>query len=202
VPDAPDYISADELLAALNITSPDRASLAQSAVSAASRAIDQVCDRRFYADDDADQVRKFVPRNPGYAEIDDLCEFTSLNAQDSDWVLDQDFYFKPINAAADGEPWTSIITIARPFLFTASEVASGWAGFDGRITVTGKWGWAATPPQITTAATIIAEKIFKRMTDASFPILNIMDTAVRIGSSDAEVALMLEPFKKQLWLGW
>lgn len=196
---APTYISADDLKSTLGLTGASGIDTdIGRAVTAASRAIDQVCDDRFYPDDDALQVRKFVPVNPGFARIDSLCEFTSLVAQESTWELDTDFYLEPTNAANDGRPWTAIRTIVRPFLFTAAEVAPGWSGFDARITVTGKWGWAAAPDEIVSATGLLAAKIFERR-KAIFGVAGVgvdVGAAVRIGSYDEEFQTLVGPYKR------
>jgi hypothetical protein len=196
---APDYVSVDEVKATMELTGLSFADDdIELAVSAASRAIDEQCGRRFYPDDDADQVRKFLPQNPGYCIIDDLAEFTALVSQESTWELDHDFYLEPTNAAADGRPFTAIRTIARPFIFTLAEISQGWAGFDGRIAVTGMWGWAATPPEITQAAKLLAIRLMRRSREAPFGVLSygseMAAGAVRLARMDPDVAALIEPY--------
>lgn len=193
-----DYVQLAALKATLGITGTGYDTDLTAAISAASRVIDERTGRRFYPDADANQQRKFLPLNPGYCVIDDLCQFTSLDAQDSSWTLDQDFYLEPLNAAADGRPYTAIRTIARPFIFTLAELTAGWAGFDGRITVTGMWGWASTPPAITEAAGILATRYFKRSREAPFGIVGLgADVqAIRLGHTDPDVAEMVAPYSR------
>lgn len=197
-----DYVTLAALKSSLSISDTETTfdDDLQLAITAASRAIDELTNRRFYPDADANQSRRFLPINSGYCLIDDLCEFTSLVAQDSTWTLDQDFYLEPINAAADGRPYTAIRTIARPFIFTTAEIASGWSGFDGRITVTGKWGWATTPEQIQQATSILASRLFRRAREAPFAVLGtgIDGGTVSLSRSDPDVAALVQPFSGQL----
>lgn len=199
---APDYITAAELQATLGLDAAPAAVLAdlQRAVTAASRGLDEMCDRTFYPTEDALEVRSFIPVNPGYCLIDELCEFTLLTAQQSDWVIDQDFYLEPQNAAAQGRPWTAIRTIARPFIFTLAEVSPGWAGFDSRVFVTGKWGWAETPAQIVQAASILAARLFERRKAIFGSMTTGINTgaAIQIGSSDLELQAMIDPFLRKV----
>lgn len=169
-----------------------------AAIAAASRAIDQQTSRRFYPDNDANQVRTFLPQHPGYCIIDDLVEFTSLEAQDSTWVLNSDFYLEPTNAAADARPFTAIRTIARPFIFTLSQIPAGWAGFDGRITVTGMWGWAAAPDEIATATKILASRLLRRVREAPLGVVSLGSEmeAVRLGRADPDVAALVGPYAR------
>ncbi len=202
---APDYITLAELKATMHLSGTTQDADLQSAITAASRAIDQMCDRFFYpVDPTNDQTRAFWPDNPGFVIIDDLYAFTSLSAQNSTWALDQDFMLQPLNAAQDGEPWTSLKTIARPFIFTRSEVAPGWAGFDGRIYVTGKFGWPATPPGIIQATTLLARKMFERNTKSPFAVVGLAPdgAVIRTGSYDKEFMDLVGPFQREPWFGW
>lgn len=196
---ATDYVDINTLKASLTLTGTSFADAdLQLACDAASRAIDEITGRRFYPDADANQVRKFLPLNSGYCVIDDLCQFTSLTFQGDTWTLDQDFYFEPINAAADGRPWTSIRAIAKPFIYTLADVPVGWAGFDGRITVTGMWGWSSTPSQISEAAGLLASRLLRRAREAPFGVIGTGadGEAVRLGKYDPDVAALVEPFTK------
>lgn len=166
------------------------------AITAASRAIDAICNRRFYPDADALQVRRYRPVNSGYCLVDDICEFTSLVAQESTWVLDQDFYLEPVNADADGRPWTGIRTIARPFLFTLADMPTGWAAFDGRVQVTAKFGWLAPPAEIIQATVLYASRLLVRTRQAPLGIVSAgMDSpAVRLSRTDPDVAALIGPY--------
>jgi hypothetical protein len=193
-----DYVQLADLEASLSLTGTTFAEADLTlAISAASRAIDEITGRRFYPDADNQQVRKFLPLNSGYCVIDDLCQFTSLTFQGDTWTLDQDFYLEPTNAAADGRPWTSIRAITRPFIYTLADISPGWVGFDGRITVTGMWGWAATPPQIQEAAGILASRFMRRAREAPFAVVGGYEgEAIRLAKFDPDVAALIEPFTK------
>lgn len=193
-----DYVQLSALKASLNLATQNFADAdLQLAITAASRAIDEATGRRFYPDTN-DVGRKFLPVNNGYCVIDDLNAFTSLTVLGDTWTLDQDFYLEPINAAADGRPWTSIRAVTRPFLYTLADIPAGWVGFDGRITVTGKWGWATTPEQIQEATAILAARLVRRVREAPFAVVgsDIDGTAIRLAKFDPDVAALIDPFTK------
>lgn len=191
----PVYTDLDTVKAYLDIKTSNYDDELTDDIAAAARWIDERCNRRFWADSDALQVRTFLPEHPGYCIIDDLIEFTSLVAQESNWVLNSDFYLEPQNAAADGRPYTAIRTIARPFIFTLSQIPAGWAGFDGRVTVTGKFGWPAIPDQIAKANVLQAARLFHRR-NAPMGVITFGPDgeAFRMARSDADVADLVDPF--------
>lgn len=196
-----DYVSIATLKASLGITNTSYDTDLQLAATAASRAIDELGGpgRRFYADT-VDVTRKFLPENNGYCVIDDLASLTSLAFQSDTWVLDSDFYLEPLNATADGRPSTGVRTIARPFVFSKAEIPPGWAGFDGRITIVGKWGWSSTPEPIQEAAAILATRLFKRVREAPFGIVGLGTDmqAVELGSTDPDVWALVEPYSRNV----
>lgn len=164
-------------------------------IAAAAGAIEERTSRIFTQDTN-DVARKFWPENSGYAILDDLAAFTSLVDQSgTTWTRETDFYLEPNNAQQQGRPWTAIRTIARPFIFTKAQTPAGWPGFDGRITVTGKWGWPAVPAQIAKANALLAARFFRRR-DAPLAVLGLgtETEALRLGAFDPDVAALVDPF--------
>ena len=195
-----DYVTLSALKSTLNLTGSTYDTDLQAAITAASRAIDQIGGpgRRFYQDA-SDVTRYFWPENSGWCIIDDLSSFTSLTVAGSTWTQGTDFYFEPINATADSVPFTAIRAMGKPFIFTKSEIQPGsWTGFDGRVTVVGKWGWAATPAPISQAAGILASRLFKRAREAPFGIVGIgADVqAIRLGTQDPDVLALVNPYSR------
>ena len=198
-----DYVTLTSLKSTLNITDGSYDNDLQLAITAASRAIDELGGpgRRFYADAGANVSRQFWPENSGYCIIDDLNTFTSLNANGVTWTNGTDFYLEPINAAVDGVPYTAIRAFSRPFIFTRAEVSpGGWTGYDGRITVVGSWGWATTPAPIQEAASILAARLFKRAREAPFGIVGMgVDVqSIRLGNSDPDVLALVSAYSRGL----
>ena len=190
-----DYTTLAALKSTLEITQSTFDTDLQAAITAASRAIDQQTGRRFYADADANQVRYYLATHDGYAVIDDLCTFTSLEQPvGTAWTLGTDFFLEPQNAPADGKPYTAIRTIARPFIFPQSRMQQGWAGFDGRIKVTGQFGWTAVPAEITQATTILASRLFRRAREAPFGVVTGIDQMIRLGRLDPDISALISPY--------
>jgi hypothetical protein len=168
------------------------------ALAAASRGIDEICGRRFYADADATQVRYYSPSDAWTLYVDDIITVTSLKTDDSGdgtfentWTLNTDYVREPLNAAADSEPWTKLcVHPSGSYYFPTSYPRS--------VELTGKFGWAVVPAQIKQATTLAAHRLLKRAREVPFGIAGIgLDgSAVRIVSMDPDVAALVAPFSR------
>lgn len=193
-----DYLTVNELKASLALTGetfPD-ADL-QAAITAASRAIDNACNRRFWPDATSGETRDYTPWHDWRLEIDDLVELTSVQVdRDEDgtfeetWVLVDDFRLEPANASQDGWPWT---------LLVARASTGGWpVGATQSVRVTGRFGWSAAPDAISEAAGIVAARLMRRTREAPFGIVSVgLDGGgVRIGRLDPDVAMLIDPYRR------
>lgn len=190
--DEPVYTTVDDVKAYLGITNTNYDDEIAADVAAAARWIDENCDQIFYETDV--ETRGYIPQNPGYCITDGISEFVSLNAQESIWVRDSDFMLEPLNAAAQGRPFNAIRTIARPFIFTLSQIPAGWAGFDGRVYVTAKFGWPAVPNQIVQANKIMAARYFHRRNAPLGVIAFSTEVGFRMAGADADAAGLISAF--------
>lgn len=194
---ANEYVSAATLKTTLGITVSTFDTDITTACSAASKGIDQACNRRFWADADTAQVRYYSPPSSRVLAIDDLITLTSLLTDlDGDGTFETtltnntDFVLEPLNAAAE--------TPARPYNRVRLHPRSSayWPRYPRSVKVTGKFGWAAVPDEIVRATTILATKLFKRQ-EAPFGIVTagVDDvTAMRIATSDPDVRFLIGPY--------
>lgn len=194
---ANEYATVNELKATLELSgqsfADDDITLA---LTAASRAVDRHTRRRFWVDADADQVRYYTPADAAHLLIDDLVTLTALAGDDAgdgtfteSWTLNTDFVLEPLNAAADGEPYTAIrVHHNGSRYFRPGHVRS--------VRVTGKFGWAVVPDEVKQATKIVAAKLVKRAREAPFGVVGFgMDgAAVRIVGQDPDVIGLLQPF--------
>jgi hypothetical protein len=169
---------------------------AELAITAASRAIDDACNRRFYADSDANQVRYYPPASGRLVVFDDLATLTTFEVDtDGDgtyetWTHLTQFFLEPTNASADGVPWTRATTNPNSSAY--------FRGYLREVKITGKFGWAATPAAIAEATTILASRLLKRASEAPFGIaaFGIDAGAVRIARFDPDVATLIDPYRR------
>jgi hypothetical protein len=169
------------------------------AITAASRAVDDATDRRFWLDEDADQVRYYTPTDAGRVDIDDLVTLTEL-ATDTQgdqsfgqaWTVNTDLFLEPLNAAADGLPFTRLcLNPARTSLYFPVQ-------YGRSVRVTGKFGWPAVPDGVVQATQIIAGRLLKRVRESPLGVagFGMEGYAVRIAQQDPDVAMLLGPLRR------
>jgi hypothetical protein len=201
---AHEYLTAEELKATLELTGQTFADNdIELARKAATRAIEGVCNRRFWLDPDANQTRYYTPARVASVAIDDLTELTTVKAdQDGDgtfeetWTENTDFVLEPLNAAADGEPWRRIrIDPNGTRLMPSGAVRS--------LEVTGQFGWPEVPDAIKEATGILAAKILRRAREAPFGIITTgieVGAIMRIARQDPDVSFLIDQYVRQLVL--
>jgi hypothetical protein len=195
------YVKKEELKATLEISGQVFAEEdVNAARMAASRAVDNICGRWFYAHTGAASARYFEPLNSNRIHIDDAYEVSAVKTdQDGDgtfeltWTANTGYILEPLNAAADGWPWTT--------LRRHPNESNGFPYYYPRsVEVTAKWGWAAVPAPIKEATTILAAALLKRSREAPFGVVAIgidVGSAVRIARSDPHVAALLSGYVRE-----
>lgn len=160
------------------------------ALTAASRGLDKLLDRRFWLDDDNTQVRYYTAQD-GWVEIDDLVDLTTFQTDDdgngtfdTTWTENTHFVLEPLNAAADGEPWTRVKVTAAGSYGLPCHVRG--------IKVTGQFGWTDVPAGVKEATIILAARLLKRVREAPFGVVMIgTDSAERLARSDPDVMFLV-----------
>ena len=188
------YATLAQVKSALRITDSVDDSLLEMAIESASRAIDQYTNRNFFNAGTA--VRYYAPSNSLNVLIDDLISLSRLDTMDDDeqvydttWASD-DYQLEPLNGITDGfeQPYTNIRAIG-DYVY---QVLDG----EATVKVTGVWGWAATPIQVTQATVIQSSRIFKRL-DSPLGIISGELGSMRVGSRlDPDVAQLVDSLRK------
>lgn len=188
------YCTLAQVKASLRITDTVDDDLLELAVEAASREIDQACERVFYQVDAATRV--FAARDSFVCEIDDLRTLTTLKtAQDGDRVFDttfaaKDYQLEPLNGISGGipHPFTQVRAVD-DYLFPMDNG-------EALVQVTGDWGWPSVPKAIVQATVILSARIYKR-NDSPLGVAGIGDLGViRVGRLDPDVQALIHPFMK------
>jgi uncharacterized phiE125 gp8 family phage protein len=153
----PSYVSVPEFKAFIGLTDTIDDVVMVSAITAASRIVDRHTSRQFGLVA-APEARKYTARRDHcrrrtVIEIDDLQTVTGLTISTDLGTVDQ-FDLQPINAAAEGNPWTRVVVKPESAVVPTVE--------ENKVTVTARWGWTTVPETIKQATLLQASRLFVR----------------------------------------
>lgn len=187
------YTDLNTLKLSLRITDNVDNTWLEICINAASRAIDNFCERVFYK---TTATRVYVPNDNFVTEIDDLVSLTTLKTSTNlDGVFDQtwvasDYQLEPLNGIAGGipSPYTHIRAIEDYWFPTG--------GGEATVQVAGVFGWNAIPDTIEHACILQSARYYKRgdspMGVAGFDAMGV----VRLSRIDPDIATLLEPYQR------
>jgi len=164
-------------------------------ITRASRMVDKVCHRRFYADTAA-TARRFAPASGCVVRVDDFHTTDGLIVAvdyGDDGTFEQvlsatDYELEPVNGVVDGEagwPYMAIRLVSGLTFPAYSRRKS--------VQVTAKWGWTAVPDPVVEATEVIAAELFK-MGDAPLGVAGFGEFGVVRVRSNPKAAEMLAPY--------
>lgn len=175
-----------------------------AACTAASRQVEEFCDRVFW-DADSATARTYPVRHTNRLDLDDFSTTSGLvikvdtNADgtfDTTWSS-SDYQLEPLNGVRQGRPGHPYSTIR----------AIGTLRFpidtQARVEVTAQWGWSAVPAEVTQAATITAHRIFMRAeSPEGVAGFDQFGAVFRVSRVDPDVESLLHPFRRVGELGF
>lgn len=204
---ASDYCTTANLKSRLGITDSADDTVLAAKITAASRQIDGYCGRSFWQDSTvvARELYASSPTcvdlldQPGDQPAREISTVTGLIVKTDEagtgtygttLTISTDFLLMPRNAAADGRGFSEIHLADN---FTFPRAGNGRPG----VQVTAKFGWAATPEEVTEACLVQAAQLF-RMEDAAFGIASFGDgSAMRVGGRllNDQAKALLAPYQ-------
>jgi hypothetical protein len=175
----------------------------QAAILAASRMIDDYCQRSFYQEGTLlnPVVKYYTPTSPWYLEIDDLIEPVEVRSRANQsgpfttiWNLDTDLMYEPINNPEKGLPITRLLAVTRyvfPYFFPQT------------VRISGVWGFKEIPYEVELACKIQAARLFVRK-QSPFGIAGSVELGtVRLNSRlDPDVEMLLKTFRRNFGLAY
>jgi len=189
------YCTLADVKAALRISDAVDDALLENSVNAASRMIDQYCNRYFYSGS-AGEIRYYKANDGFTCWIDDAISVTELKTSSTDpliydttWAA-EDYQLLPANRIANGAyyPITGL-SATDNYLFPV------WADI-ALVKVTGQFGWSSVPDSIKFATIIQASRLFKRL-ESPLGVAGVSDIGImRVGANiDGDVAQLINPFR-------
>lgn len=203
------YVTLAQLKAYVSPAISDSSSDTQleDAVNAASRLIDNYCQRRFWLDGSV-VARTFAPRDRYCLDLREI-SFADIGASagvivetdsSGDGTFEtvwgsSDFQLLPTNAAYEGSearPWTGLRAVGAQVF----PVPTTWLQRHETVRVTAKWGWPAVPEPVRQACLIQAQRIFGRP-GAPLGVAGFseMGAVVRLQRLDPDVEAMLNDYR-------
>ncbi|MEH1013051.1 hypothetical protein V6U90_08060 [Micromonospora sp. CPCC 206060] len=187
----PAYVTTEELQAFVHSTEAVDEPLLAAAAEAASRAVDQQCRRQFGTVDTPVERRYTAHDECGrwVVDIDDLMSTTGLAVTVPAGPITS-FDLEPVNAVADGRPWTRLA------------ITSGPTGAPNEVSVTARWGWTAVPPAVKQATLLQANRFIHRR-DSPYGIAGSPSDGSELrllARVDPDVAVMLAPYTRPRWV--
>jgi len=182
-----------------------------AACFAASRALEQYCQRVFYRTTD---TRTLNPTNLYRIELPafhDLVSVTSLKTDESgDGTFETTWASGDYQLlCGDGTPNVSAGPERRPYVKVKAIGAQTFPPSTTRLSrcdrveITGVWGWSAVPWAIKKAAEIVAAETFKLKDAPGMAISGYDDFAVTMLDTEARrrFARFANPYRRHTWLG-
>lgn len=188
---APNYVTEAEMRAFLRINDSDDDVQLGVAITAASRAIDRHANRQFGVVAAAEE-RFYTGQYDRHrcrwlVDVDDFMTVTDLVVE-VDGTAVTTFVKEPRNAAAEGEPWTSLV-----FDLDSPVVPTGAVD---EVSVTALWGWTSVPTAVKQATYLQASRFFARR-DSPYGIAGSPDAGSELrllARLDVDVATSLGPY--------
>jgi hypothetical protein len=183
------YIELGELKSMLRIADSIDDDLLIAHIDAASRTIDDICNRTFDLAADV-SARTFYPDSMLVVRVDDIGTVDGLvvaidsNADKTFNEQVTDFTTQPDNALAKGWPITKLVAYET---YWPQDIRP-------TVQVTARWGWPEVPEPVRSACGILAGRLFKRA-DSLLGVAGFGDLgAITLRAVDPDVQRMLAPY--------
>lgn len=192
------YCTLAELKSRFDILDATDDTILEQTIEAASRTVDTLCSRRFYA---ATETRYYTADDPDLLWVDDIASVTTLKTdEDADGSFETtwgptDFQLDPPNASGDGLPYTRIyIAPTSPYAFPVYQRRG--------VQIVGSFGWPSVPHAVREATLLLAARYFKRK-DAPMgaQIGNPEQGALSIPGKDPDVDRLLMGYRRFALVG-
>lgn len=183
------YATLAEVKETLRLSDSVDDNMLDTALGAASRAVDEICGRAFYQI--ANLAVSFRASFPKYLRTPDLVSVSLVETGDSTGtfttVASTEYQLEPFDSVLSGRPYTTIQMVGTTSLPIHS---------NGRPSarITGTWGWPAVPDGVKQATLILTQRLFKRL-DSPLGVAGFGDLgAVFVRSVDPDVERLLAPY--------
>lgn len=197
------YATLTEIKAYLSISDNTDNDLLESLVESASRSIDRIANRRFYADAAA-SARTYRAYSDVFVYVDDISSTNGLivridengnGTYSKTLTLNTDYILDPLTAASLGRPFTQLTMVSNTEMWPIFPGITQ-NGLRPGVQVTAKWGWPSVPDDISVACLTLTADLYKRK-DAPGGVLGLGDLgAIRMSPVGRDIASVVRAYKK------
>lgn len=194
------YVTLAQFHQHMGIADSVDADVAERAITAACRAIDHHCYRRFWVDSPVTAIT-YQAEDPCRLYVKDISSTSGLIVKTDDgnngtygttWTITTDFVLKQWDKDLSGSPYTRIDAVGGRTFPTY--------GQRERVQVTALHGWTAVPGEVVEATLIKAARIFRRKDSPIGIAGNPEFGQIRISRfEDPDVCQLLEPLVRVSW---
>jgi Phage gp6-like head-tail connector protein len=195
---APPYLTLSEAKAYLRIADTVDDAEITVAIEAASRSIDEHCNRQFGQVDEVEErvytARWDYHRNRWVVDIDDLDDADELTVTVAGAALTE-FTLEPVNAVVKGLVWTRLVV--------SPDAAVQPCGRENEVAVVAPWGWSGMPVTVASACRLQTARFFSRR-NSPYGVAGSPDqgSELRLLSRvDPDVGVMLRRYVKPRRVG-
>jgi uncharacterized phiE125 gp8 family phage protein len=189
---ATNYTTLSVVKATLGITDTTDDAWLDACIDAASRAIEQITGRVYFA---TTATRRFTADSWEHVNVPDLLTITSLKTdEDGDRTYEVTWAVADYDLEDYNQPPYYRIRVAPQGTHTFPSIRQA-------VEIAGTWGYAsATPGNISTACQMLAIRLFK-FKDSPEGVLgsDAMGAAIKVAKSDSRIVALLPP--KRAWVG-
>jgi hypothetical protein len=173
----------------------------EKAIESASRSIDRITNRRFYADSTAQQ-RFYRPIDWYRLDVDDISTTTGIEVAFDQTgngnytqvlTFNTDYILDPINAPQKAIPYTRVVMVGA----TTLPAPYSWRP---AVRVTAKYGWynGVAPDDIVEATLILSADLFKRASSVG-GVLGLSELgAIRMSPLGRDIAAMTRAYRRDV----
>lgn len=173
----------------------------EKAIESASRSIDRITNRRFYADSTAQQ-RYYRPIDWYRLDVDDISTTTDIEVAFDQTgngnytqvlTFNTDYILDPINAPQKQYPYTRVVMVGA----TTLPAPYSWRP---AVRVTAKYGWynGVAPDDIIEATLILSADLFKRASSVG-GVLGLSELgAIRMSPLGRDIAAMTRAYRRDV----
>lgn len=206
-----DYVTLEQASAVLGARETDFAILGLAA-SSASRLVDSFCGRQF-GPGTVGEVREYTPANENLVIIDDASAITAVKSDEAfdhtfstTWAHNTDYVFDPVNQIGpngrSGWPYSTIVGVGTrwfPIAGVTTGITTRWWPITkypkNTVQVTGTFGWAAIPDDVTLATLFLTAEMFKAVREAPLGVSGLGDFGPVSIRGNPRVVNLLAPYR-------